>query len=45
MRLKKKTAAAPSAGQDDLDAVDAVTDASVTSDALKPAVEFALAHE
>ena len=33
------------AGQDDLDAVDAVTDATVTSDALKQAVEFALADE
>ena len=33
------------AGQDDLDAVDAVTDATVTSDALKQAVQFALADE
>ncbi|HIQ72325.1 MAG TPA: FMN-binding protein [Candidatus Onthenecus intestinigallinarum] len=33
------------AGQDDLDAVDAVTGATVTSDALKQAVEFALADE
>ena len=32
------------AGQDDLDAVDAVTDATVTSDALKQAVEIGRAH-